>query len=96
MRFNKCYKPIVIINKTKDDDDEYIPNFDEEETESEYDTSEDEISDSEDGSNYESETEPESEDEDTLHEPKPFHGNGFTVFFETKEDKKDFLKQYFN
>jgi hypothetical protein len=104
----KCYdnsRPIITINskrvpyfnlKSESDseneykDEDYAPIESEEETESEYD-SEDDISDSEDGSNYESETEPESDSEE-VRIPEPYHTKGYTVYFDSVEDKAQYFK----
>lgn len=71
-------------------DQDYTPIESESESESEYD-SEDYISDSEDSSNYESETEPESDSEE-VRIPEPYHTKGFTVYFDSVEDKAQYFK----
>jgi hypothetical protein len=71
-------------------DTDYAPIESESESESEYD-SEDDISDSEDGSNYESETEPESDSEE-VRIPEPYHAKGYTVYFDSVEDKAQYFK----
>ena len=76
-------------NDIKNDKD-YEPSESESETESEYD-SEDDISDSEDGSNYESETEPQSDSEE-VRIPEPYHASGYTVYFDSVEDKAQYFK----
>ena len=76
-------------NEIKNDED-YEPLESESETESEYD-SEDDISDSEDGSNYESETEPQSDSEE-VRIPEPYHAPGYTVYFDSVEDKAEYFK----
>ena len=104
----KCYDnscPIININTRRvpyfniddvsdfeDDpkDNDYAPIEDEPETESEYD-SEDDISDSEDGSNYESETEPVSDSEE-VRIPEPYHASGYTVYFDSVDDKAQYFK----
>jgi hypothetical protein len=48
---------------------------------------------SEDGSDYESETESES-DSESLDDPKPYYGKGFRVYFDSKEDKKFFMRAF--
>jgi hypothetical protein len=64
------------------------------ESETDLDT-ESEVSDSEDGSDYESESESESEsDSESLDDPKPYYGKGFRVYFDSKEDKKFFMKAF--
>ena len=55
--------------------------------------SESEVSDSEDGTDYESETEPES-DSESLDDPKPYYGKGFRVYFDSREDKRFFMKAF--
>ena len=45
----------------------------------------------------ESESEPPSESEsesDTLDDPKPYHGDGFRVYFDTHKDRKFFLQAF--
>ena len=104
----KCYDnscPIININTKRvpyfniddvsdfeDDprDGDYAPLEDESETETEYD-SEDDISDSEDGSNYESETDLESDSEE-VRIPEPYHASGYTVYFDSVEDKGQYFK----
>jgi hypothetical protein len=104
----KCYDnscPIININtrrvpyfnlesesdsENEHKDEDYAPIEDEPETESECD-SEDDISDSEDGSNYESETEPESDSEE-VRIPEPYHTKGYTVYFDSVEDKAQYFK----
>jgi len=104
----KCYdnsRPIITINskrvpyfnlESESDpeneykDEDYDPSESEQETESEYD-SEDDISDSEDGSNYESETEPQSDSEE-VRIPEPYHTTGYTVYFDSVEDKAQYFK----
>ena len=71
-------------------DQDYTPIENESESESEYD-SEDDISDSEDSSNYESETEPESDSEE-VRIPEPYHAMGYTVYFDSVEDKAQYFK----
>ena len=71
-------------------DQDYTPIQNESESESEYD-SEDDISDSEDSSNYESETEPESDSEE-VRIPEPYHAMGYTVYFDSVEDKAQYFK----
>ena len=71
-------------------DTDYKPvDEEEQETESEYDPDEEVISDSEDGSDYEEEEEQEDEE---LREPKPFYGKGYTIVFDSVEDKKEYFK----
>ena len=84
----KCSRPqIIICNHDYFDSD----------TESEYSEtesdSESEVSDSEDGSDYESESEPDS-DSESLDDPKPYYGQGFQVYFDSKEDKKFFMRAF--
>jgi len=67
---------------------EELTSEDESESESE---EEEEISDSEEGTDYESETEPES-DSEILNDPKPYYGKGYRVYFDSHEDKKNFLE----
>ena len=71
-------------------DTDYAPVESDSESESEYDF-EDDISDSEDGSNYESETEPESDSEE-VRIPEPYHAKGYTVYFDSVEDKAQYFK----
>ena len=71
-------------------DNDYLPGEYDSDTESEYD-SEDDISDSEDGSNYESETESESDSEE-VRIPEPYHAMGYTVYFDSVEDKAQYFK----
>ena len=71
-------------------DTDYAPIESESESESECD-SEDDISDSEDGSNYESETEPQSDSEE-VRIPEPYHAKGYTVYFDSVEDKAQYFK----
>ena len=87
------YFDIEDVSDFEDDprDNDYAPIEDESETESEYD-SEDDISDSEDGSNYESETEPESDSEE-VRIPEPYHASGYTVYFDSVEDKAQYFKE---
>lgn len=78
---NECSRPqIFICNHDYFDSD----------TESETDS---EVSDSEDGSDYESESEPDS-DSESLDDPKPYYGKGFRVYFDSKEDKKFFMRAF--
>ena len=72
-------------------DNDYLPDEHDSDTESEYD-SEDDISDSEDGSNYESETDPESDSEE-VRIPEPYHASGYTVYFDSVEDKAQYFKE---
>lgn len=86
------YFNIEDISEIEEDprDNDYLPGEDDTDTESEYD-SESDISDSEDGSNYESETEPESESEE-VRIPEPYHAMGYTVYFDSVEDKAQYFK----
>jgi len=44
-------------------------------------------------SESESESAPES-DSDNLDDPKPYHGDGFRVYFDTHKDRKFFLQEF--
>ena len=48
---------------------------------------------SEDGTDYESESEPDS-DSESLDDPKPYYGKGFRVYFDSKEDKRFFMRPF--
>ena len=89
---NLPYFNIDDVSDFEDDprDDDYAPLEDGSETESECD-SEDDISDSEDGSNYESESEPVSDSEE-VRIPEPYHASGYTVYFDSVEDKAQYFK----
>jgi len=77
---------------TESDSEEWDPRDSDTESETDLDT-ESEVSDSEDGSDYESESESES-DSESLDDPKPYYGKGFRVYFDSKEDKKFFMKAF--
>lgn len=91
----KCSRPQIIIcnheyfdSDSESDSEEWDPR--DSDTESE---TENEVSDSEDGSDYESESEPDS-DSESLDDPKPYYGKGFRVYFDSKEDKKFFMRAF--
>ena len=56
-----------------------------------YYTSESESESESESVDYESETEPESDSEE-LDDPKPYYGPGYRVYFDSREDKKNFLE----
>ena len=91
----KCSRPQIFIcnhdyfdSDTESDSEEWDPH--DSDTDSE---TESEVSDSEDGSDYESESEPDS-DSESLDDPKPYYGKGFRVYFDSKEDKKFFMRAF--
>jgi hypothetical protein len=50
---------------------------------------------SESESESESETESDSETEsETLDDPKPYHGDGFRVYFDTHKDREFFMRAF--
>jgi hypothetical protein len=77
---------------TESESEEWDPRDSDTESETDLDT-ESEVSDSEDGSDYELESESES-DSESLDDPKPYYGKGFRVYFDSKEDKKFFMKAF--
>lgn len=99
-------KPTIVVNRYYNEyyeDPDYFPDDDddddyEEDEESEYDPDEEQISDSEDGSDYEPNTDDEQEEEqdidedESLKEPTPYYGRGFTIHFDSHEDKRDYFK----
>jgi len=97
----ECYdnsKPTIVMKRYYNDyyetDPDYQPSEDELESESEYDPDEEQVSDSEDGSDYEPTSDDEEhEDEDSLKEPTPYYGRGFTIYFDSHEDKKEYFKR---
>jgi hypothetical protein len=97
IKCKKCSRPQFIISnhdyfdsdtETESESEEWDPR--DSDTESETDIYSDT---SDDGSDYESESEPESESE-SLDDPKPYHGKGFRVYFDSKEDKKFFMQAF--
>ena len=64
--------------------------FNREMTESDSDT-ETEVSVSEDEG---SESEPESDSEEDLREVKPYHGQGFRVYFDSIKDRRHFMRAF--
>lgn len=52
-------------------------------------------SDSESETELDSETEVESDSEsESLDDPKPYYGKGFRVYFDSKEDRKFFMRAF--
>ena len=101
VKCKECSRPQIIIcnhnyfdsdTDSDSESDEWDPRDSDTESETEID-SESEVSDSEDGSDYESESEPES-DSESLDDPKPYYGKGFRVYFDSKEDKKFFMRAF--
>jgi hypothetical protein len=96
---NECSRPQIFIcnhdyfdSDTESESEEWDPRDSDTESETEID-SESEVSDSEDGSDYESESESDS-DSESLDDPKPYYGKGFRVYFDSKEDKKFFMRAF--
>jgi len=99
IKCKKCSRPQFIISNhdyfdsdTESDSEEWDPR--DSDTESDTETElESESDDSEDGSDYESESEPDS-DSESLDDPKPYYGKGFRVYFDSKEDKRFFMRAF--
>ena len=96
---NRAHPYFTVESDDENDDPkdvDYTPEEDEEdEDEDVYDPDEEQISDSEEGSDFEEEDEPEEEeeeDDETLRQPKPYYGNGYTIVFDSVEDKKEYFK----
>jgi hypothetical protein len=93
IKCKKCSRPQFIISNhdyfdsdTESESEEWDPQDSDTETEFESESSED-------GSDYESESEPDSESE-SLDDPKPYYGKGFRVYFDSKEDKRFFMRAF--
>ena len=80
-----------LTDESDSDESDYDPVTESEEESEEESDEDEEVSDSEDGTDYESETEPESDSEE-LDDPKPYYGPGYRVYFDSYEDKKNFLE----
>jgi hypothetical protein len=104
VRCKECTRPQIIIynndycESDTDTDSDTEPEWDPRDSDTESGTeteldSESEVSDSEDGSDYESESEAES-DSESLDDPKPYYGKGFRVYFDSKEDKRFFMRAF--
>lgn len=96
IRITRSVPYVTVDSESETEDDPKDINYEplegeEEEDDDEYDPDEEQISDSEDGSDYEEEEEEEQEDE-TIREPKPYYGKGYTIVFDSVEDKKEYFK----
>lgn len=64
------------------------------ETETETETESDTDSETESDTDSESETESERRRSETLDDPKPYHGDGFRVYFDSHKDREFFLRAF--
>ena len=67
-----------------DTDGSFVSDDSESETETEASVSEDEGS----------ESEPESDSDDDIREVKPYHGQGFRVYFDSVKDRRHFMRAF--
>jgi hypothetical protein len=102
-----CYRPNIVVNTYSDSDSEYDPrdsesdsdgsfvSEDESDTETEASVSEDESDTETEASVSEDEcSESESESDVNICEVKPYHGQGFRVYFDSVKDRRHFMRAF--
>ena len=99
-----CYRPNIVVNtysdSESDSDSEYDPRDSESESDTDYDSdgsflSEDESDTETEASVSEDEgSESESESDVNIREVKPYHGQGFRVYFDSVKDRRHFMRAF--
>jgi hypothetical protein len=105
-----CYRPNIVVNtyseSESDSDSEYDPRDSESDSDGSFVSEDESDSDgsfvSEDESDTETEasvsedegSESESESDVTIREVKPYHGQGFRVYFDSVKDRRHFMRAF--
>jgi hypothetical protein len=95
-----CYRPNIVVNthsdseSDSDSDSEYDPRDSESDSDGSF-VSEDESDTETEASVSEDEgSESESESDVNIREVKPYHGQGFRVYFDSVKDRRHFMRAF--
>lgn len=93
-----CYRPNIVVNtysdSESDSDSEYDPRDSESDSDGSF-VSEDESDTETEASVSEDEgSESESESDVNIREVKPYHGQGFRVYFDSVKDRRHFMRAF--
>jgi hypothetical protein len=93
-----CYRPNIVVNTHSDSESDSDSEYDPRDSESDSDVSfvsEDESDTETEASVSEDEgSESESESDVDIREVKPYHGQGFRVYFDSVKDRRHFMRAF--